>query len=129
MSKAQASGWVTCSEAGSTCEARVQRLHEAFAAYPAIRHLHLHIPQVVRRLLSDGVGDLTASLRPGASPMAEDKDYFGEKLRLAERAREDAYCRQRDQALIEQMRQKDRDATAAAAPAPVMFTSILVPVD
>ncbi len=61
--------------------------------------------------------------------MAEDKDYFGEKLRLAERAREDAYFRQLDQALMEQMRQKDRDATAAAAPAPAMFTSILVPVD
>src|SRR5712691_8958998 len=61
--------------------------------------------------------------------MAEDKDYFGEKLRLAERAREDAYFRQLDQALIEQMRQKDREATAAATPAPEMFTSILVPVD
>jgi universal stress protein A len=61
--------------------------------------------------------------------MAEDKNYFGEKLRLAERAREDAYFRQLDQALIEQMRQKDREATAAAAPAPEMFTSILVPVD
>jgi universal stress protein A len=61
--------------------------------------------------------------------MAEDKDYFGEKLRLAERAREDAYFRQLDQALIEQMRQKDREATAAATPAPEMFTSILVPLD
>jgi hypothetical protein len=28
--------------------------------------------------------------------MAEDKDYLGEKLRLAERAREDAYFRTRD---------------------------------
>ena len=30
--------------------------------------------------------------------MAEDKDYLGEKLRLAERAREDAYFRTLDQA-------------------------------
>ena len=60
--------------------------------------------------------------------MAEDKDYFGEKLRLAERAREDVYFRKLDQALIEQMRQQDRPAVAAA-PAPEMFTSILVPVD
>ena len=61
--------------------------------------------------------------------MAEDKDYFGEKLRLAERAREDAYFRKLDQALIAQMQQKGREAIAAAAPAPAMFTSILVPVD
>jgi len=61
--------------------------------------------------------------------MAEDKDYFGEKLRLAERAREDAYFRKLDQALIAQMQQKERDETVAATPAPEMFTSILVPVD
>src|SRR5712691_4079309 len=62
--------------------------------------------------------------------MAEDKDYFGEKLRLAERAREDAYFRKLDQALIAQMRQKDREEETAAAPQPPeMFTSILVPVD
>jgi nucleotide-binding universal stress UspA family protein len=61
--------------------------------------------------------------------MAEDKDYFGEKLRLVERAREDVYFRKLDQALIAQMQQKDREAIAAAAPAPEMFTSILVPVD
>jgi nucleotide-binding universal stress UspA family protein len=61
--------------------------------------------------------------------MTEDKDYFGETLRLAERAREDVYFRKLDQALIAQMRQKDREAMAAAAPAPAMFTSILVPVD
>jgi nucleotide-binding universal stress UspA family protein len=61
--------------------------------------------------------------------MAEDKDYFGEKLRLAERAREDVYFRKLDQALIARMQQKDREAIAAAAPAPEMFTSILVPVD
>jgi universal stress protein A len=62
--------------------------------------------------------------------MAEDKDYFGEKLRLAERAREDAYFRKLDQALLAQMRQEDRAAaTAAAPPAPELFASILVPVD
>jgi nucleotide-binding universal stress UspA family protein len=61
--------------------------------------------------------------------MAEDKDYFGEKLRLAERAREDAYFRQLDQALIEQMRQKDRAENTAAPQSPEMFPSILVPVD
>jgi nucleotide-binding universal stress UspA family protein len=61
--------------------------------------------------------------------MAEDKDYFGEKLRLAERAREEVYFRKLDQTLIEQMRQKDRAATVAAAPASEMFTSLLVPVD
>jgi universal stress protein A len=62
--------------------------------------------------------------------MAEDKDYFGEKLRLAERAREDAYFRKLDQALLDQMRQQDRAAaTAAAPPIPELFASILVPVD
>ncbi len=61
--------------------------------------------------------------------MAEDKDYFGEQLRLAERAREEAYFRTLDQALIAQMRQKDREDTTAAAPSLGMFTSILVPVD
>jgi universal stress protein A len=61
--------------------------------------------------------------------MAEDKDYFSEKLRLAERAREDVYFRRLDQALIEQMQQKDREETVAAAPAPALFTSILVRVD
>jgi len=61
--------------------------------------------------------------------MAEDKDYLGEKLRLAERAREDAYFCKLDQALIAQMRQKDREAMSAAAESPEMFASILVPVD
>src|SRR5262245_8528014 len=62
--------------------------------------------------------------------MAEDKDYFGEKLRLAERARENAYFRTLDQALIAQMRQTDRPEDTAVAPqAPKMFPSILVPVD
>ncbi len=45
MSMAQSYVLVTCSEAGSTCEALVQRWQEAFAAYPAILHLYLHIPQ------------------------------------------------------------------------------------
>ena len=36
--------------------------------------------------------------------MPEDRDYFGEKLRLVERARENAYFRKLDQALIEQLR-------------------------
>jgi nucleotide-binding universal stress UspA family protein len=62
--------------------------------------------------------------------MAEDKDYFGEKLRLAERAREDAYFRKVDKALLAQMRQQDRaTGTAAAPPAAALFASILVPVD
>src|SRR5919201_3836969 len=61
--------------------------------------------------------------------MAEDKDYFGEKLRLAERAREDAYFRQLDRALIAQMQQQGPAATEDAAPWQGMFTRILVPVD
>ena len=61
--------------------------------------------------------------------MAEDKDYFGEKLRLAERAREDAYFRKVDQALLAQMRQQDRATGTAASPAAALFASILVPVD
>jgi universal stress protein A len=51
-------------------------------------------------------------------------------LRLAERAREDAYFRQLDQALLAQMRQHERaEATVAAPQAPALFPSILVPVD
>jgi len=62
--------------------------------------------------------------------MAEDKDYFGEKLRLVERARENAYFRKLDQTLLAQMRQHDRAETPVAAPqAPGLFPSILVPVD
>lgn len=61
--------------------------------------------------------------------MAEDKDYFGEKLRLVERAREDAYFRTLDQALIAQMRQKDREEAESAAQMQTLFTPILVPVD
>src|SRR5437764_3095642 len=61
--------------------------------------------------------------------MAEEKDYLGEKLRLAERAREDAYFRQLDRALITQMRQQEPAAAENAAPWQGMFASILVPVD
>ncbi len=61
--------------------------------------------------------------------MAEDKDYLGEKLRLAERAREDAYFRTLDQALIAQMRQQANAEAEAAVSVQQLFTSILVPVD
>jgi len=61
--------------------------------------------------------------------MAEEKDYLGEKLRLAERAREDAYFRQLDQALIAQMRQQAPAETQDPIPWSGMFTPILVPVD
>src|SRR4030095_8789751 len=87
---------------------------------------------LVRSLLWERVENLDPeasiySKRRGKSPMAEDKDYFGEKLRLAERAREDAYFRKLDQALIEQMRQKDRAENTAAPQAAEAFPSILVP--
>lgn len=39
--------------------------------------------------------------------MAEEKDYFGEKLRLVERARENAFFRKIDQELVEKLRQQD----------------------
>ena len=61
--------------------------------------------------------------------MAEDKDYLGEKLRLAERAREDAYFRTLDQALIEQMRQKAHAEAEVAVQVQQLFTPILVPID
>ncbi len=61
--------------------------------------------------------------------MTQEKDYLGEKLRLAERAREDMYFRQLDQALIAQMRQQERAETEGAPQAEPLFTSILVPVD
>jgi nucleotide-binding universal stress UspA family protein len=61
--------------------------------------------------------------------MAKDKDYFGEKLRLAERAREDAYFRTLDQVLIEQMRQKALVEAEDAVQGQQLFTPILVPVD
>ena len=38
--------------------------------------------------------------------MAPEKDYLGDKLRLVERARENAYFRKLDQELIDQMRQQ-----------------------
>ena len=50
-------------------------------------------------------------------------------MRLAERAREDAYFRTVDQALLAQMQQQDREDTEAAAQGQQMFTPILVPVD
>src|SRR5262245_20054295 len=75
-------------------------------------------------MVSARVGDQ----RQGEHPMAEDKDYFGEKLRLAERARENAYFRKLDEALLAQMRQRDSAAETPAAP-PTLFPSILVPVD
>jgi len=40
--------------------------------------------------------------------MTPDKNDLGEKLRLVERAREDAYFRQLDQELIDRMRQPGR---------------------
>jgi len=61
--------------------------------------------------------------------MTQEKDYLGEKLRLAERAREDMYFRQLDQALIAQMRQQERAEAEVTTQAEPMFTSILVPVD
>jgi len=61
--------------------------------------------------------------------MAEEKDYLGEKLRLAERAREDAYFRQLDQALIAQMRQQEQAEAETATAWQGLFTPILVPVD
>jgi hypothetical protein len=39
--------------------------------------------------------------------MAEEKDYLGEKLRLVERARENAFFRKLDQELVEKLRQHD----------------------
>ena len=48
--------------------------------------------------------------------MAQERDYLGEKLRLAERAREDAYFRQLDQTLIAQMRQQEQAEAEAATP-------------
>lgn len=64
--------------------------------------------------------------------MAEGKDYLGEKLRLVERAREDAYFRQLDQALIAKMRQEAaKEAVEAEETARLerVFTPILIPVD
>jgi nucleotide-binding universal stress UspA family protein len=64
--------------------------------------------------------------------MAEEKDYLGETLRLVERAREDAYFRKRDQALIAKMRAEtaqERAEAQAAPPPDHVLTPILIPVD
>ena len=64
--------------------------------------------------------------------MALDKDYLGEKLRLLERAREDAYFRQLDHELIEQMRQQaaaQARSEAEVEQPPHVFSPILVPID
>jgi nucleotide-binding universal stress UspA family protein len=64
--------------------------------------------------------------------MAEEKDYLGETLRLVERAREDAYFRKRDQALIAKMRAEtaqERAEAQAAPPPDYVLTPILIPVD
>lgn len=61
--------------------------------------------------------------------MTQEKDYLGEQLRLAERAREDLYFRQLDQTLIAQMCQQERAEAEAATQVEPLFTSILVPVD
>jgi len=64
--------------------------------------------------------------------MAEEKDYLGEKLRLVERAREDVYFRQLDQALIAKMLQEAAKEAAEAEEAARLehaFTPILIPVD
>ena len=64
--------------------------------------------------------------------MAPEKDYLGDKLRLLERAREDAYFRKLDQELIDKMRQqaqaKPREVEDASRPSNP-FSPILVPVD
>jgi len=64
--------------------------------------------------------------------MAENKDYLGETLRLVERAREDAYFRQIDQARLATMRAEAAKETAEAEDASRLgrlFTPILIPVD
>ncbi|MGE3537233.1 MAG: universal stress protein [Candidatus Tectimicrobiota bacterium] len=61
--------------------------------------------------------------------MAEHKDYFGEKLRLLERAREDAYFRQVDQQLLARMRQEAAAETAPAAQGAALFPRVLAAVD
>lgn len=61
--------------------------------------------------------------------MAESKDYFGDKLRLVERAREEQYFRQLDQTLLAAMRDAASHETATeTAPGP-LFATLLVPVD
>lgn len=62
--------------------------------------------------------------------MASHRDYLGDKLQMVERAREDVYFRQLDQAIIEKMREQSAQQEAVeAAPAANPFTPIIVPVD
>ena len=61
--------------------------------------------------------------------MADGKDYLGETLRLAERAREDAYFRKPNQELLDHLRRQDTEASAEAERLSTLFTPILVPVD
>jgi hypothetical protein len=46
--------------------------------------------------------------------MSEDKDYLGEKLRLAEKGRENAYFRKLNQELLERLRQQDAEELETA---------------
>lgn len=61
--------------------------------------------------------------------MAEGKDYLGEKLRLVERAREDAYFRQLDEERIAKMRTQAAEAIHEKERLESAFSPILVPVD
>ena len=64
--------------------------------------------------------------------MAPEKDYFGDKMRLLERAREDAYFRKLDQERINQMRQRAQEEAKegeAISRPENSFSPILVPVD
>lgn len=61
--------------------------------------------------------------------MAESKDYLGDKLRLVERAREDAYFRKLDQELVARLRQQEAAEATTAAKEAALFSPILVPVD
>lgn len=59
--------------------------------------------------------------------MTEYRDYLGDKFQLVERAREDIYCRNIDQELIEKLREK---AETEVKKEPIMyFEHILVPID
>ena len=62
--------------------------------------------------------------------MASHRDYLGDKLQMVERAREDVYFRQLDQAIIAKMREQSEQQEVAETPPSVNpFTPILVPVD
>ncbi|HWP60675.1 MAG TPA: zf-TFIIB domain-containing protein [Candidatus Acidoferrales bacterium] len=52
--------------------------------------------------------------------MDDEKDRFGELLRLLERAREDVYFSARDRELIEKLRQRLREAQKPAAEAAIL---------